>query len=216
MLLITVFRVMRIVVLANEDLKNELTRQGVSPDVQVIWIDDVSGFQNHFKADAFIDLLFKKEDRRINMLQQFVPKPVIINSVEHVLDDIYPSFVRINAWNGFLSGDKIEASGSEESKASAEKVLSFFNKTIEWLPDEPGFVTARVVSMIINEAYFSLDEGVSTKKDIDTAMKLGTNYPYGPFEWAEKIGLQNITSLLNKLSVTQPRYTPSPLMLASI
>ncbi|MGZ8538698.1 MAG: hypothetical protein ACXWV9_10570, partial [Flavisolibacter sp.] len=119
---------MQIVVLANEELQNELIKQGVSPDVKVIWIDDVSGFQNHFKADAFIDLLFKKEDRRINMLQQFVPKPVIINSVEHVLDDIYPSFVRINAWNGFLSAQQIEASGSEESKASAEKVLSFFNK----------------------------------------------------------------------------------------
>ena len=207
---------MQIVVLANDELKKELIKQGISPDVTVIWIDDVSGFQNHFKADAFIDLLFKKEDRRINMLQQFVPKPVIINSVEHVLDDIYPSFVRINAWNGFLSAQKIEASGSEESKANAEKILSFFNKTIEWLPDEPGFVTARVVSMIINEAYFSLDEGVSTKKDIDTAMKLGTNYPYGPFEWAEKIGLQNVSSLLNKLSATQPRYKPSPLMLASV
>lgn len=207
---------MQIVVLANEELQKELVKQGVSPDVKIIWIDDVSGFQNHFKADAFIDLLFKKEDRRINMLQQFVPKPVIINSVEHILDDIYPSFVRINGWNGFLSAQNIEASGSEESKANAEKVLSCFNKTIEWLPDEPGFVTARVVSMIINEAYFSLDEGVSTKKDIDTAMKLGTNYPYGPFEWAEKIGLHNVTSLLNTLSVTQPRYRPSPLMLASV
>ena len=207
---------MQIVVLANENLKRELVSHGMLPDARVIWIDDVSGFQNHFKADAFIDLLFKKDDRRINMLQQFVPKPVIINSVEHVLDDIYPSFVRINAWNGFLSTKQIEASGSNESKENAEKVMAVFNKTIEWLPDEPGFVTARVVSMIINEAFFSLDEGVSTKKDIDTAMKLGTNYPYGPFEWAEKIGLQNITSLLNKLSATQPRYTPSPLMLASL
>jgi len=207
---------MQIVVLANKDLREELISNGISPGADVLWIDDVSGFQNHFKADAFIDLLFKKENRRINMLQQFVPKPVIINSVEHVLDDIYPSFVRINAWNGFLHSSLIEASGSEESKEKVEQVFALFNKKIEWLPDEPGFVTARIVSMIINEAFISLDEGVSTKKEIDTAMKLGTNYPYGPFEWAEKIGLHNIASLLNTLSISQPRYKPAPAMLASI
>ena len=207
---------MQIVVLANEDLKKELISNGVSSAADVLWIDDVSGFQNHFKADAFIDLLFKKEDRRINMLEQFLPKPVIINSVEHVLDDIYPSFVRINAWNGFLNSPLIEASASEDSKEKAEMVFSLFNKKIEWLPDEPGFVTARVVSMIINEAFVSLEEGVSTKKEIDTAMKLGTNYPYGPFEWAEKIGLQNIVALLNKLSLTQSRYRPSASLLASL
>jgi 3-hydroxybutyryl-CoA dehydrogenase len=110
----------------------------------------------------------------------------------------------------------VEASAEDESKEKAETVLAFFNKKIEWLPDEPGFVTARVVSMIINEAYLSLQEGVSTKKDIDKAMKLGTNYPYGPFEWSEKIGLQNIASLLNSLAAEQPRYTPSPLLLASL
>ena len=49
-------------------------------------------------------------------------------------------------------------------------------------PDIPGFISARVVSMIINEAYFALEEEVSSKEEIDTAMKLGTNYPYGPFD----------------------------------
>ena len=42
--------------------------------------------------------------------------------------------------------------------------------------------------MIINEAFLALQEGVSTKEEINTAMKLGTNYPLGPFEWVEKIG----------------------------
>jgi 3-hydroxybutyryl-CoA dehydrogenase len=207
---------MKIVVLANEALKKELLANGTQPGAEVLWIDDVSAFQNHFKADAFIDLLFKKEDRRINMLQQFLPKPVIINSVEHVLDDIYPSFVRINAWNGFLSSPIVEASAEQDQKEKAEKLFSFFNKTIEWLPDQPGFVTPRVISMIVNEAYLALQEGVSTRQEIDTAMKLGTNYPYGPFEWSEKIGLQNIASLLNTLSAEQPRYTPSALLIASL
>jgi len=207
---------MKIVVLADESLKKELLANGTNPGAEVVWIDDVSGFQNHFRADAFIDLLFKKEDRRINMLQQFLPKPVVINSVEHVLDEIYPSFIRINAWKGFLSSQILEAAAADEQKEKAEDLFAFFNKKIEWLPDQPGFVTARVVSMIINEAYLSLQEGVSDRKDIDTAMKLGTNYPYGPFEWSEKIGLHNIASLLNTLAIEQPRYQPAQLLLASL
>ena len=98
-------------------------------------------------------------------------------------------------------------------KGLAEKVLSQFNKTPEWLDDISGFIAPRVISSIINEAYFALSEGVSTKEEIDTAMKLGTNYPYGPFEWSRKIGLKNIATLLTKLSAEEERYTPSKLLL---
>ena len=60
--------------------------------------------------------------------------------------------------------------------------------------------------------FFTLDEKVSSKKEIDIAMKLGTNYPYGPFEWCEKTGLNNIYELLTKLSITHPRYEPAALL----
>ena len=63
--------------------------------------------------------------------------------------------------------------------------------------------------MMINEAYMALQDGVSTMDEIDIAMKLGTNYPYGPFEWAEKIGREKITALLEKLSLQNPLYTPA-------
>ena len=85
-------------------------------------------------------------------------------------------------------------------------------KNPTWVPDEPGFITARVIAMIINEAWFALEEGVSTKEEIDTAMKLGTNYPYGPFEWGNQIGLKNIYTLLDKLNTDNPRYRPAELM----
>ena len=58
----------------------------------------------------------------------------------------------------------------------------------------------------------ALNEGVSTKEEVDTAMKLGTNYPYGPFEWAQNIGLRNVVDLLQKLSLAQPRYEPAVLL----
>jgi 3-hydroxybutyryl-CoA dehydrogenase len=47
-------------------------------------------------------------------------------------------------------------------------------------------------------------------------MRLGTNYPFGPFEWSEKIGLENIYDLLNKLAATDDRYTPAKGMIATI
>jgi 3-hydroxybutyryl-CoA dehydrogenase len=73
-------------------------------------------------------------------------------------------------------------------------------------------VAARVISMIINEAFFTIAEKVSTKDEIDLAIKLGTNYAYGPFEWLNKIGIQNIYQLLEILSINDKRYMVSPLL----
>jgi 3-hydroxybutyryl-CoA dehydrogenase len=107
----------------------------------------------------------------------------------------------------------IESAATNEAlKEKTGTVFSHFNKTIEWVPDVPGFISARVISMIINEAYFALQDNVSSKEEIDIAMKLGTNYPYGPFEWSKKIGLGNIAGLLTILSTTKERYTPASLL----
>ena len=78
--------------------------------------------------------------------------------------------------------------------------------------DRVGMVTPRIIFMIINEAYFTVQEGTAGKADIDQGMKLGTNYPYGPFEWSDRIGLQHVYELLEavyedtKMNVT--RYVP--------
>jgi 3-hydroxybutyryl-CoA dehydrogenase len=73
-------------------------------------------------------------------------------------------------------------------------------------------ITARVLATIINEAYYTLGAQVSTREEIDIAMKLGTSYPYGPFEWAAKIGLARIYELLAELSRDDKRYVPAPLL----
>lgn len=203
---------MQIIVLTNESLKEELLANGTQPGVELVFISNVNEFSAYTNASAFIDLLFENKKERVQILESLLPATVIINSVEHRLTETNSSFIRINGWNTFLQSAIIEASASEEQKQKAEIILLQFNKKIEWLPDEAGFITPRVISAIINEAFIALEEGVSTKDEIDKAMKLGTNYPYGPFEWADKIGLKNITSLLTKLSVQQNRYTPSPLL----
>jgi 3-hydroxybutyryl-CoA dehydrogenase len=68
--------------------------------------------------------------------------------------------------------------------------------------------------MVINEAYYTLQEKTATTADIDLAMKLGTNYPYGPFEWAARIGLENIYQLLQAVyaDTQDERYRICPLL----
>jgi len=63
-------------------------------------------------------------------------------------------------------------------------------------------ITLRISSCIVNEAFLALSEGVATAEDIDQAMKLGANYPRGPFEWAEEIGAHSIVRTLDSLRAT--------------
>lgn len=201
---------MQVVVLASGLQKAELATDGAN---EIVWVEDEKDFLRHPSADAIVDLEYVNTPERNEVLARLRPKLVVVNSVTDTLQETHPSFVRVNGWSTFLSSPLIEAAcNDEDTKAKAETVFSLFQKKLQWLPDEPGFITARVVSMIINEAYLSLGEGVSTEEEINTAMKLGTAYPYGPFEWAEKIGLQNIVTLLQTLSKTQRRYTPAELL----
>lgn len=62
--------------------------------------------------------------------------------------------------------------------------------------DRVGMATPRIISMIINEACYTLQEGTASIRDIDLGMKLGTNYPKGPFEWANGIGIANVYNVL--------------------
>lgn len=197
---------MQIVIVTDESLKEELLSTAEKTQGEIVWMEDISMLVHNRQADVIIDLLFEKD--HIPILRQLLPNLVIVNSVQKKLTETDPSFVRINGWNTFLKSPIIEASSlSETKKQKTEEVFSLFNKKIEWVNDITGFITPRVISMIINEAYISLKEGVSTKEQIDIAMKLGTNYPYGPFEWSEKIGIDKLKNLLNELSKEHGRYT---------
>ncbi len=69
--------------------------------------------------------------------------------------------------------------------------------------EEPSAdISLRIISCIVNEAFFALSEGVATAEDIDKAMKLGANYPRGPFEWVEEIGASTILETLDSLRST--------------
>ncbi len=83
--------------------------------------------------------------------------------------------------------------------ADLQTLLSRTGKETEIVEDGIALVFARILVMIINEAAFTLLEGVATKEDIDRAMTLGTNYPRGPLTWADEIGLDYIVLTLDAL-----------------
>ncbi len=196
------------IVICTKQQKDELIEQNADLAINnaLIWTETIN---NDMAAAACIDFLFENAAERINTLNNIAPL-IIINHVAGSTAQLPPSFIRINAWPGFAQNTIIEAACKQDDarKSDAESLLAIFNKKIFWAPDLPGFITARTIAMIINEAYLTLQEGVSTKKEIDTAMKSGTNYPYGPFEWAAKIGIKKVYELLCAMAATNSRYSP--------
>jgi len=99
----------------------------------------------------------------------------------------------------------------------AQRVEQFFRslgKHVEWVGDAPGLVLGRIVCQLVNEACFALQEGVGSAADVDTAMRLGFNYPRGPLEWADRIGLEHVLATLDGLyeELHEERYRAAPLL----
>ncbi|HVU55883.1 MAG TPA: 3-hydroxyacyl-CoA dehydrogenase family protein [Puia sp.] len=195
-------------------LSGKLPSQWVCVEVK-----EVSELEKHKDAGLIIDLSFSPDGRRIHELSRLLPVPVMINSVAYTCAEIGASFIRINAWPGMLEREVHELAIGREMESSRLFIDELY-KQLGWkyriVPDIPGMISGRILAMVINEAYYTLQENVSTKEEIDIAMRLGTNYPMGPFEWSEKIGLKNIYDLLNKLSATDDRYRPAMGMIAAM
>jgi 3-hydroxybutyryl-CoA dehydrogenase len=193
---------MILAVLANDLQKEEIAVSPFFRKHEVLFSENLSLWSNHI-ADVFMDLCFENSPGRIGMLAKLFPKPVFVHSVTDTLDRIHPGLIRMNGWPGFLRGNYIEASANDEIKIKAGELLG--NELI-FVKDTPGFVSARILAMIINEAYFTWEAGTSSKEEIDIAMKLGTGYPFGPFEWGNMIGLSRIAELLKRLSIDDSVY----------
>ena len=109
------------------------------------------------------------------------------------------------------------AGGIKTHEGSLEEAENFFRqlgKETARVKDAPGLIFPRILSLIVNEAVRSLDEGVAVAEEIDVALQLGTNYPLGPLRWAYQIGLDEVLTVLEGLQreTGDDRYRPSPLL----
>ncbi|MCI0706529.1 MAG: 3-hydroxyacyl-CoA dehydrogenase family protein [Ignavibacteriae bacterium] len=102
----------------------------------------------------------------------------------------------------------------KETVEVVQRFMQSLGKEIEVVQDRVGMVLPRILCQLVNEATFVVQEDVATPQDVDTAMKLGTNYPLGPIEWGGKIGFKHVYSVLSAIEndLSEDRYRISPLL----
>ena len=103
---------------------------------------------------------------------------------------------------------------SDETYEAVRNLSVELNKTPVEVRDVPGFVSNRVLQMMINEAIYCLYEGVASVEDIDAVMKLGMNHPMGPLQLADFIGLDTVLAIMEVMyeGYADCKYRPCPLL----
>lgn len=102
---------------------------------------------------------------------------------------------------------------SSATLQAVEEVAHRMGKETVVVREAPGFITSRVNALIGNEAFYMLQEGVASARDIDKALKLGLNHPMGPFELVDLVGLDTRLSVLQFLHQSLgEKYRPCPLL----
>ncbi|MEO9820738.1 MAG: 3-hydroxybutyryl-CoA dehydrogenase [Paracoccaceae bacterium] len=102
----------------------------------------------------------------------------------------------------------------EETFKSCEAVVARLGKTSASAEDFPAFIVNRILMPMINEAVYTLYEGVGSVQSIDSSMRLGANHPMGPLELADFIGLDTCLAIMNVLhdGLADTKYRPCPLL----
>lgn len=211
---------MNIVVVGSKE-QADLIKEKVKGDHKILFAVFLS--ESHLeKAEVVFDF---NVEVNTEYLAQYVSIPkltVFLNAVTFNLAEkvVSQSNVKCNlfGFNGhptFIERNLLEVSVyKKEDKHFLEDVMKGLSLDFELVDDRVGMVTPRIIAMIINEAYYTVMEGTATREDIDLGMKLGTNYPKGPFEWVRKWGITNVYEVLEALykDMRDERYKICPLL----
>jgi 3-hydroxybutyryl-CoA dehydrogenase len=213
---------MRILIVGDEHHVEECKQKlGSSHSYSIA--SDYSNLRKHFpEQDVIFDFIIDEEPEEFDLYadQNCV---VFLNTAKMNLAQFAYSVgndftCKIFGFNGlptFFNRPILEVSClKKEDTMSLNGLLKNLGTDFLVVDDRVGLVTPRVICMIINEAYFTVQEGTATREDIDIAMKLGTNYPFGPFEWCQRIGIRNVYELLEAVydDTKDERYKICPLL----
>jgi len=192
-------------------------------------IETTTNLEDLACADFVIEAVVESEDAKIGLfrkLDQLCPPEVIFASNTssisitrmgartrradrvigmHFMNPV-PAMRLVEIIRGLATSDETY----QATRALAERV----GKTTMTAQDFPGFIVNRVLLPMINEAIYTLYEGVGGVTDIDTAMKLGTNQPMGPLELADLIGLDTCLAIMEVMHrvLGDDKYRPCPLL----
>ncbi len=165
--------------------------------------------ENVNKTEGF-NIVFDLHADEKNYSPGYLPSGclLVVSAVKNTVADIsktfnnYTHIAGMNLLPSFIGRELKEVSFLQNKPL---KDFVAFTESTGWkyktVKDVVGMVTPRVLAMIINEAAYTLQEGTATREDIDKGMMLGTNYPQGPLQWCDKIGIQHIVDVLEALHV---------------
>jgi 3-hydroxybutyryl-CoA dehydrogenase len=198
------------------DSKNTISEFQEKLEVSFNTVNKDTILNNKLNEDVdvfFLPDLDVENDLILEISKRFPKTPIVVNSVARVIETfpISAHIIGMNLLPTFINRPLAEVTGNS---AEGFKALEALDWEIRKVESRVGMVTPRVIFMIINEAYYTLQEGTATKEDIDIGMKLGTNYPNGPFEWSKKIGLLNVFKTLEAIyeDTKEGRYKICPLL----
>lgn len=197
--------------------KGGLNRHQVQQVPDLEYIGDLRAYQ------LVIDLDFDEHTERAAEYAKYPVVPVLAGIVRTSLSAVMNEYAFSYGFNligcnwlpGFTSMPVTEvAVMDQEQRLLLQHIMEELDWQYEIVEDKVGMVTPRVVCMIINEAYLAAEEGTASREDINIAMKLGTNYPLGPFEWCERIGVKQVYAVLNAVyeATGNERYKISALL----
>ena len=172
--------------------------------------------------DLVVDLNLDEQPVRINAYKG-LDVPVIVAAVKVQLaemgalvdDALNCTLIGMNCLSTFIDRPVIELSlYNQKDKVKLKTLMADLGQEFQLVEDRVGMVTPRILFMIMNEACYTLQEGTASIPDIDLGMKLGTSFPYGPFEWADRIGLEDIYTTLEAVyyDTKDERYKICPLL----
>lgn len=147
-------------------------------------------------------LLVPTEGRSATALAARTGRPVVV--LDLALDPATAQRFAVAASDGCPPAARDEVVGLLQAGGAAVSVLD----------DLPGLLVARTVAMLVNEAVDAVARGVATAADVDTAMRLGVNYPVGPLAWGQRLGAARVVDLLDALADTyrDGRYRACPML----
>jgi len=209
---------MRIAVIGTPNRVDELEKK-ISSEHELVEVKN----SNFNDFDLIFDLSFDEHDNRIEVYAGLSGMPVIVGAVKKQIDQAifdYPNhischFIGMNTLPTFIDRPLVEMTHiRQKEKDIMEELAKKLDWDIRWVKSRVGMATPRILFMIINEAYYTVQEGTANKEDIDLGMKFGTAYPKGPFEWCEEVGIKNVYETLLALyeDTKDERYKICPML----
>jgi len=188
-----------------------------------------AGFKDLTDCDLVIESASEKEEIKKKIfveLSQMMPKEALLASNTSSISitrlgaatDRPEKFIGIHFMNPVPLMELVELvrgiATDEDTFESSKEFVSRLNKTYAVAEDFPAFIVNRILLPMINEAIYTLYEGVGSVEAIDKAMKLGANHPMGPLQLADFIGLDTVLSVMQVLheGLADSKYRPCPLL----